>query len=253
MLGTDQISDGETLARITFFVGGTSSERVYKNCYAFFDHKSGHIFVRGYDDDPELAPRAVFSFELNPILENHGEHRLPTPHKRPEEFHREPAVTRESIEAGARMSGRLAPPSALPNDREQEAAMDRFMRAAPPAESHLPERRFLQSEEASADPKVVTLPLETQPEEVERKVEEYSQELPESKFLERKDLPLVHDLKVMGETDGGGVAQSPSKGKKSSTGSHARPKPLKRSGTGGPALSAWVLAVFSLAFRHPMR
>lgn len=217
--------DGDTFARVTYFVEGTSSFRDYDGCYAYFDPKTGCVFVRAYDDAPNSPVRAMFSAALHPFLENHGKHKAP---ESPAQPSRQFVTAREVLEAGVASTKAQegAKPSAanMPNEEEQEAALGRFLKAAPPAESHLPERKFLDSEEADAAPKVVTLPLETQPEEAERRVEAASEtvtfgELQLSNSLVVRSLPPSAEL-----PDNGGAARSSSKARKSSSGSHARPK-----------------------------
>lgn len=128
--------EGDTLVRVHFSVPGENIRAYeYLNCYGFYT--GDRFFVRSYDDDPGMPARASFLSEYVLIAEHQGKHeaRLPQkPSKRP-------------VEAPA------APPTALPDDKASEAAMERFLAAAPPAESHLPERKFLESAEGEAAPK----------------------------------------------------------------------------------------------------
>ena len=270
--------EGETLVRVHFSVPGENIRTYeYLNCYGFYS--GDRFFVRSYDDDPGMPARASFLSEYVLIVEHQGKHEARQPQK----------PSKRSVEPP------VAPPTALPDDEASEAAMERFLAAAPKAESHLPERRFLESAEGEADPKeewsiagtslsgqkavaipsgssripslpenipgtplsaTNYLPLETQPEEVERRIKELRPKVELAK-------EVTHGVAIPSTAGpemnfSGPVENRETRRKKRTagkplsrgTGSHAKPKPPT-----GQALSALVLPLvgfFLAAFRVRM-
>jgi hypothetical protein len=199
------------LVRVVLGYNGTVIEKVYEGCFATLEgghlvvRESGeppeHIYRARFHDSavlyvehegPHIAVRSA------PVR------------RAPQGPPRGPAVTRESIEAGMTFkAAQKAPPADLPTDEAAEAAMERFLAVTdPPAfPDHLPRpeprkdtRSIAQrivdeleerespkaitapdtAEGSGSDPKtietpsgkyVVKMPLETQPEEVERRQE----------------------------------------------------------------------------------
>lgn len=270
--------EGDTLVRVHFSVPGENVRAYeYLNCYGFYN--ADRFFVRSYNDDPGMPARASFLSEHVLIAEHQGKHEARQVQKPP----------KRTVEAPA------APPTALPDDEASEAAMERFLAAAPPAESHLPERKFLESAEGEAAPKeewsiagtslsdqkaVATpsgglriplpenipgtplsptkyLPMETQPEEVERRIKEFRPKVELAKEVTHGvAIPSTAgpEMNFEGSFENRETRRSKAKGTTSKAararGTHARPKP-----SGPAALSAVALPLlgfFLAAFRVRM-
>lgn len=279
------LHDGETFVRIRIAKwAGDFEVFEYLNCYAFY--AGDRLFVRSYDDSPDMLPRANFRNQDALVVEHYGEHK---PTKK---------AARRPAEAPA------APSADLPTDEESEAAMERFLAAAPKAESHLPERKFLESTESDVAPKeewsiagtslsdqktVVTpsaeltktestvlnelrrrntrqavhplpenipgtplppteyLPLETQPEEIERRA---SVLRPKVELAKEIFYGVAIASTAGPEMNFSGSVENRATRRAQSKGSHKRPKPST-----GQALSALVfplLTFFLAGFRHRM-
>lgn len=153
-------------------LGDRVTPRQFADAYAV--HIGGHVVVRRYGDDPAMVPRAVYPADRVHAIEHYGEHPALPPsaaqkaQRQPRKASegsvppRTPEGRRSATERGmALQTGVLAPRAPLPT----EEALERFLKAAPPAESHLPERRYLESGIGDADgfsPKVGEL-LESTP------------------------------------------------------------------------------------------
>lgn len=231
---------GETFVRIRLSVGFEFEVFEYLNCYAFY--VGDRLFVRSYDDSPDMLPRANFRNQDVLVVEHYGEHK---PTKK---------AARRPAEAPA------APSAALPSDEESEAAMERFLAAAPKAESHLPERKFLESPEGDAAPKeewsIAGTSLSDQKTVVTPSAELTKTESTVLNELRRRNTrQAVHPLSEIPSTAGpemnfSGSVENRATRRAQSKGSHKRPKPST-----GQALSALVvplLTFFLAGFRHRM-